>query len=318
MKLHIFKISIRSLLAAAAIVAGFATSVFAQEVMNGNFAFGPATGTTRPTNSDTVSLRVPARTNVSVGVLLQRSPTRPDGLPVINDIPVTIQVFRPDGTTAATANPSASVFAAGVPVPSIPLIGGTSQRGCPDTWRVRISTPNVPAVRIFGTLVFTIIRPGQVKLNIDELSVDRSGTGTRSITAHSIIGAAPGNLIAGTGTFRIRARWHTDPLDLANMGRFFRLNVELIKPDGSTLANSENGFSNHGSLTPPVDFTYAVTPQDAAMTGNWRVRVTNPGTNAGRIVGFDLEKNVDLLAPTAPFFNSTFQAGCTQAVGVVQ
>jgi hypothetical protein len=68
------------------------------------------------------------------------------------------------------------------------------------------------------------------------------------------------------------------------------------------------GFSQHGSFTPKVDFSYTVTPQEALMTGSWKVRVRNNAPTGGvlvKIVSFDLE---NLVFPT---FNSTFQAACS-------
>ena len=140
----------------------------------------------------------------------------------------------------------------------------------------------------------------------DALSLAKNGAVTRNLAGHDVLGVANSTLIAGTGTFRIKAKWDTDPLDLPHFNQFFEVTVELLRPDG-TRAAGETGFSQHGSFTPKVDFTYRVTSADAAMTGAWKVRITNNvPTNGGqvKIVTFDIE---NLLLPT---FNSTFQAGC--------
>jgi hypothetical protein len=91
---------------------------------------------------------------------------------------------------------------------------------------------------------------------------------TRSLAGHDVLGIANATLIAGTGSMRIRAKWDTDWLDVAHLNQFFKLTVDLLRPDGSRAAG-ETGFSQHGSFSPKIDFTYNVTPQDALMSGSW-------------------------------------------------
>jgi hypothetical protein len=265
-----------------------------------SFAFGP--GTDRPTRSnDSATLTVPARTTVKVkGVLNPIS-----GLPVS----VVIEVIRPDG-----GSPAASITTAAAPFVSVPfdfiVETFTSQAGCPSSWRVRVRTANnaAPTAAVRGTVTFNFQKPGPVNLDMvgDALSLAKNGSVTKTLSGHDVLGIANNALIAGTGTFRIKAKWDTDPLDVPHFNQFFRVTVDLLRPDG-TRAAGETGFSQHGSFTPKVNFTYTVTPADAAMTGTWKVRITNDiltnGVNV-KIVNFDTE---NLVFPT---FNSTFQAGC--------
>ena len=78
----------------------------AQETLSGSYQFGPGLANAA---RDDVNLNVPARTNLTLIVLLQRELTNGRGLPVLNDVPVVVEVIRPDGTAAATQPASATV-----------------------------------------------------------------------------------------------------------------------------------------------------------------------------------------------------------------
>jgi hypothetical protein len=289
--------------------------VYGQETMGGGYQFGP--GLAQTTN-DSVNLRVPARTNVGIVVALQRNLTNSNGIPVTNDVNVVIDVMRPDGTVAMSQTASATVVQAGLQIPSISFPGVyISQRGCPDTWRVRIRTGNgaQPPVRVFGTVTFAFVRPGTVNLAIEggALNLGPGLSTTKTLTGRDLT-ALNRSLVAGTGTFRVKTKWHTDPADLFNFGKFFKLKVDLLRPDG-TLAASETGFSQHAPAdkTPKVNFTYTATEQDAEMTGTWKLKVTSPA-GTPRIVNFDIERGFDI---TSPSFNSTFLAQCSQPAAVL-
>lgn len=306
--LKIFIIAVFAIFACA----GFAA---AQETLAGGYAFGP--GTAQLVRDD-VRLNLPARTEVTFVVQLQRSLSDPTGRRIPMDVPVVVEVFAPDGTRMVERQASATVISAGVPIPIVPVVGTFhSAAGCPGLWTVRVRTLNnlAPPVRIFGSVTFGFVRPGPVNLDMEgDIAMNAGASTTRTLMGRPLIGSPSTDVIAGTGTFRIRAKWHTDPLDLnpLHFGNYFRARVDLLRPNG-TVAASETGFSRHAPAdrTPKVDFAYTVTPADAAMTGAWRVRVTNLTGNP-RIVGFDVEKGLmDPLAPTLANFNSTFTAGCT-------
>jgi hypothetical protein len=225
-------------------------------------------------------------------------------------VSVVVEVFRPEGGSAAARINTAAAPAVSVPFAFLAEIF-SSQRGCPDSWRVRVRTANnaVPPVGISGSVTFDFQRPGVVNVDMvgDPLSLATNGSTTRNLAGHDVIGIANSSLIAGTGTFRIKAKWDTDPVDVAHFNQFFQVTVDLLRPDGSRAAGMI-GFSQHGSFTPKVDFSYTVTPQEALMTGSWKVRVRNNAPTGGvlvKIVSFDLE---NLVFPT---FNSTFQAACS-------
>lgn len=269
------------------------------------FAFGP--GTAPPTSSATATLNVPARTTIRITGLL--NPV--SGLTI--GVPVVVDVFRPGETSSAASLTTVAAPLVAANQPSVPFAflveTFTSQVGCPSTWRVRVRTQNnsVPSAAVTGSVTFDFQRPGRVNLDMvgDAISINPNSTLTRALAGHDTFAVANPSLIAGTGTFRIRAKWDTD-LGVLPWGQFFRVGVDLVRPNGST-ATGENNFSQHASSN-RLDFTYTVMPADAAMVGSWRVRIRNTLTTTGhggpvRINNFDIEN--------WPSFNSTFQAQCS-------
>lgn len=272
------------------------------------FAFGPGTASPNSTNAS-ATLNVPARTTIRVTGLL--NPV--SGLTI--GVPVVVDVFRPGETSAAASltTAAAPLLVAGQPsVPFAFLVETfTSQAGCPSTWRVRVRTQNnsVPSAAVTGSVTFDFQRPGIVNLDMvgDSITVPRNADRTRQLAGHDTLGVANPSLIAGTGTFRIKAKWDTDLGDIFHLGQFFRVNVQLLKPNGQN-ANNESGVSMHYNGEEDrkkVNFAYTVTPADAAMTGPWTLVIRNTLTSGGgpvRINNFDIEN--------WPSFNSTFQAAC--------
>lgn len=296
-------------IAAIALLAGLALPVRASELQNKTFEFGPGTS---QHHSHYRTLLVPARTTVSVAVRLQRDSSGTTNVPVVIEVRQasadSVGTTGPDGPQLATRNATAT--------PTETLVAFenqsfTSQFGCPSTWRVRVRTSNSqqPPVRVFGTIVYAFSVPGTVNLDMEggTQHLDPNATATRILAGVSA-GASSRSLIAGTGTFRIRGKWHTDPANLLQLNTYHRLTVALVRPNG-TVAASENGFSQHApsDRTPKVNFTYTVTPQDAVMTGTWGLRISN--NSSVRIVDFDIDRGID-PNPLMPNFTSTFAAGC--------
>lgn len=270
------------------------------------FGFGP--DTTRPAESSaSATLTVPARTSVKVSGIV--NPV--SGIP----IPLVIEVFRPGGSS-----PTASTFWVAGPPPSPPFAfivetatgGFTSQVGCPSSWVVRVRTANnaVPSRGVTGSINFDFQKPARVNLDMvgDPVSVPIGGEEKVPLAGHDTLGVANATLIAGKGQFRIKAKWDTDPADIWHFGKFYKVRVALLRPDG-TVAKKQTAYSQHRGGDEDeftkVNFIYNVTRADAAMTGSWKVRIRNT-VSGGRvkIVNFDLEN----LA--FPSFNSTFQARC--------
>ena len=285
-----------------AALAALSPALCRAETQATSFGFGP--GTSRPSDGNaSVTLTVPARTSVKVSGVLNPVADIP--------FPVVIEVFQP-----GVASPIASLPWLAAPV-SFPFVFGveavaggfTSQVGCPSSWSVRVRTANntVPPKAVSGSVTFDFQKPARVNLDMvgDPVSVAIGGEKKVTLAGHDVLGVANATLIAGKGQFRIKAKWDTDPGDVWHFGRFYKVRVALLRPDG-TVAGGETAFSQHrGGNYTKVNFVYNVTQADAAMAGSWKVRIRN-NVNGGRakIVNFDVE-NFAL-----PSFDSTFQARC--------
>lgn len=267
------------------------------------FEFGP--GTSQP-RSHMRTFSVPAESTVGVAIeqMLVDSPNA--------TIPVIIELRQASAASVGSTGsdgPLIDVKAVNAPSNLVTFLPTYfSAFGCPSTWRVRVRSavgPDVPA-KVSGTIVFVFNPPGSVVLDmtgVDTQHLDPSVIANR--TLRSRLGSF--NSITGTGGFRIRAKWHTNP-DFLNIGTYHPLTVELMRPDG-TMAKRETGFSRHApsDKNPKVDFRYAVTAQDAAMAGDWGLRITN--NSPVRVVDFDINRGLD-PNPLLRDFESTFKASC--------
>jgi hypothetical protein len=277
------------------------------ETIRKTFEFGP--GTSQP-RSHFRTFSVPAGSNVGVAV---------DGMDVDGQngtIPVIIEVRQASAASIGSTGPDGPLIAirsANAPSGVVAFQGQnfTSRFGCPSTWRVRVRSaigPDVPA-KVSGTIAFVFTPPGSVTLDMtgaDTQHLDPHVVATR--TLRSRFGSTP-SAIEGTGRFRIKAKWHTDPADVLHFGTFEKLKVELLRPDGTTAA-SETGFSQHAPAdkTPKVDFGYTVATADDVMPGDWVLRITNDSDV--RVVDFDIDRGID-PNPAMPNFTSTFTARCS-------
>jgi hypothetical protein len=287
-----------SISAAAALGILAATPASAQTIEK-TFEFGPGTPND---HSNMRTFAVPAFSHVLVRV----DATNVTGAPLV------IEVHKPDANSISFTGPDGPLIDIRtnflfneLVLPSDPALGGTSgyigdQFGCPSTWRIRVRTVNnlAPPVIVSGLIKFTFVAP--LPSNVTMGTSQNVGPG---LTATRSISGVTGK---GTGTVRIKAKWHTDPLDLLHLDTFWPMTVRLIRPDGS-IAASQTGFSQHApsNFTPKINFTYFMTPTDLAMSGSWKVRMEN---NTGiNLVGFNIESGGDPLVPT---FTSTFTPGC--------
>ena len=185
-----------------------------------------------------------------------------------------------------------------------------SNFGCPSTWRVRVqAVEQIVPVKVSGTIIFNVTPPDSVKLEMtgaDTQNLDPNVSATRVLRGRDASGDA--TELIGTGQFRIRAKWHTDPLDVLNLGAFRPLTVALLRPD-DTVATSETGLSRHANVpaSQKLDFTYQSTAQDLALAGVWKLQVTN--NSSSRIVDFDIDRGSD-PNPALSNFSSTFTGRC--------
>ncbi len=320
---HGSRLNIAALLFAGFIVSGLVAPANCPAQGNTatkDYQFGP--GTTQ-TFRDSKTFVVPARSNINLAVLLQRDLTNANGIPIIADVPVVVEVIAPNNNTPVASQPAtATVVGPLIPTPVIPAPGVfSSEFGCPRAWtvRVRTSSNRAPPVRIFGTITFSVIlAAGTVDLDMEGNTVTLASGAqrTRALAGFDFLHTSSSRgLIANTeGVMRIKAKWHTttDVFNPATFNEFHRLRVELLRPDG-TVAVNQNRFSQHAPVAAAskVNIVYTLTPDDARLTGAWRLRITNNGL---RIEQFDIERGLDPNL-AVPSFRSTFSPQCSQPVG---
>lgn len=106
------------------------------------------------------------------------------------------------------------------------------------------------------------------------------------------------------GVLRLRAKWHAVNI-IPNT--FNPLKIELLKPNGQ-VAKTGTYYSLHSNKTPKFDYTYNISAADAALSGNWSLRITN--NSSFEVVGFNIEKEGGEINPLVPSFKSTYKANC--------
>ena len=258
-----------------------------------DFAFGP--GTTFD-HSEYRTFDVPPKTTVGVAVKLNTD----GGV----QVPVYIEVHQASSGSTGADGPLLDVKPAVAPQSQVTFTNTYSSNfGCPNTWGVRVTTQSgkAPPVKVSGTIIFTAEVPDASDITISGGAFDSTPTAATTVSLSAITANS-------SGVFRIKAKWHTDPLDLLHLNQYFQLRVALLRPDGSTAA-SFDGFSIHApsDKTPKLDFSYNRTAQDATQSGGWKIRVTN--ISSVKIVSFNVEKGSD-LNPLVPAFHSTFAPKC--------
>jgi len=124
------------------------------------------------------------------------------------------------------------------------------------------------------------------------LDLDRGNERTVSIGAFST-----------PGSIALKGKWHVPGL----LPTFKPVKIYLLRPDDS-IAKSGIYYSIHSSGSgTKMDFYYIVNFQDAAQTGQWKLRIVNPGDT--RIEGFNIQKGSD-INPMVPAFKSFFTTAC--------
>jgi hypothetical protein len=106
------------------------------------------------------------------------------------------------------------------------------------------------------------------------------------------------------GVLRLKAKWHAVNI-IPNT--FNALKIELLRPDG-TVAKSGTYYSIHSNKSPKFDITYNVTEADAALSGYWKLKITNNSND--EVIGFNIEKESGEINPLVPNFFSSYKANC--------
>ncbi len=153
-----------------------------------------------------------------------------------------------------------------------------------------------PAVPNFRS-VYTPDCPNTVNLDLE-------GAGTTTITKGGTVTRRIFGIARSPGLIALKAKWHAVSI-VPNT--FNGLRIELLKPDGS-VAKTGTFYSIHSNKSPKFDLTYAVTADDAAMTGNWSLRITNNSND--EVIGFNITRESAEVNPLVPSFKSTYKASC--------
>lgn len=144
--------------------------------------------------------------------------------------------------------------------------------------------------------VYTPNCPNTVNLDMEgtTLTLPKGNTAERKIFG---IDNAPGVL-------RLKAKWHAVNL-IPNT--FNSLKIQLLKPNGD-VAVSGTYYSIHSNKSPKFDITYNITAADAALTGDWKLKITNNSNDD--VIGFNIEKESGDINPLVPNFFSSYKATC--------
>ncbi len=135
------------------------------------------------------------------------------------------------------------------------------------------------------------------------VNLDMEGADTATITTGGVVNRKLYGIGKSPGVLVLRAKWHA-----VNVipGTFNPLKIDLLKPNGS-VAQSGTYYAYHSNKTPKLNLTYNINAADAALPGNWSLRITN---NSGfQTLGFNITKGSD-INPLVPGFNSTYKAKC--------
>jgi subtilisin-like proprotein convertase family protein len=152
-----------------------------------------------------------------------------------------------------------------------------------------------PMVQSFRS-VYTPDCPNTVNLDMEgtTLTLGKGNTQERRIFG---IGNAPGVL-------KLKAKWHAVNL-IPNT--FNALKIQLIKPNGD-VAVAATYHSFHSNKSSKFNITYNITAQDAALSGNWKLKITNNSNDD--VIGFNIEKESGEINPLVPSFFSSYKANC--------
>lgn len=152
-----------------------------------------------------------------------------------------------------------------------------------------------PAVPNFRS-VYTPDCPDTINLDMEgtTLTLGKGNTQERKIFG---IGNA-------AGVLKLKAKWHAVNI-IPNT--FNALRIELLKPNGD-VAVSGTYYSVHSNKSPKFDITYNITASDAALSGNWKLRITNNSND--EVIGFNIEKESGEVNPLVPNFFSSYKANC--------
>jgi hypothetical protein len=136
------------------------------------------------------------------------------------------------------------------------------------------------------------------------VNLDMEGASTATITKGGTVNRKLFGIGKAAGVLRLKAKWHAVSL-IPNT--FNGLKIELLKPNGD-VARTGTFFSIHSNKSPKFDITFNISAEDAALSGNWSLRITNNSND--EVIGFNITKESGDINPLVPSFNSTYKANC--------
>jgi hypothetical protein len=135
------------------------------------------------------------------------------------------------------------------------------------------------------------------------VSLDLEGAGTTTITKGSSVTRKIFRVGDQAGTMVLKAKWHAINI----LPAFPTLKIEVLRPDGS-VRQSGSYYSIHSSSSPKFNFSLNLTAAEAALSGDWSLRITN--NSNFEVIGFNITKESGELNPAVPLFKSTYKATC--------
>lgn len=135
------------------------------------------------------------------------------------------------------------------------------------------------------------------------VNLDLEGADTTTIPKGNTVTRKLFGIGKSAGVLKLRAKWHAVNV-IPNT--FNGLKIELLKPNGS-VAVTGTYYSFHSNKSPKFDLTYNMNATDAALSGNWSLRITNNSND--ETIGFNIVKGSD-INPLVPSFTSTYKANC--------
>lgn len=232
----------------------------------------------------------------------------------VNIIPNTFNplkiIVKHGSTVLSTKNSCYSTHASQTPKCDVTLTVSQAEAEKSGSWTIEVTNNSAfevigfdirkgndinPLVQNFKS-VYTPNCPNTVNL-------DMEGT-TVTITKGGVVNRKLYGIAKSPGTLKLRAKWHAVNI-IPNT--FNALKIELLKPNG-TVAVSGSYFSFHSNKSPKFDITYNINAADAALSGNWSLRITNNSND--ETMGFNIEKESGEINPLVPNFFSSYKANC--------
>ncbi len=303
-KNQLFNTAKRTLLAAAAVLIAFTGITFADNInldMEGSTATVP--------KGNTVSRKVYGIPKIG-GTLKLRVKWH-----AVNIIPNTFNPLKLEvlhGSTVLTSkNICYSTHSNKTPKCDLNLNVSQTEAEKTGNWTVRVTNNSNDEVLAFNIekgsdanpfvpnfkSVYTPNCPNTVNL-------DMEGASTATITKGGVVNRKLFGIGNAAGVLTMKAKWHAVNI-IPNT--FNALKIDLLKPNGQ-VAKTGTYYSVHSNKSPKFDFTYNISDADAALSGNWSLKITN---NSGfEVIGFNIVKESGDINPLVPSFKSTYKANC--------